>query len=752
MSKMIIVSNRLPITVKRQKTRFDYSWSIGGLATGLRSYHARSDSIWVGWPGIANGDISKKQKAMMQQEFNNKYRCITVSLSREEIEQYYNGFCNRTIWPLFHYFPAKTEYNAETWQAYQAMNRKFFDAVEPLIQTGDTVWIHDYQLMLLPQMIKEKHPDSRVAFFLHIPFPSYEVFRLLVWREPVLKGLLGADLIGFHTYDYVRHFLSSVRRILGLDHNFYKINYESRIVQVDAFPMGIDYDRFARGDGNQDFTAEVSNLFTSNLDIKNILSIDRLDYSKGIPERIKAFDLFLARYPEYQEKIRLTLVVAPSRIAVTEYENLKKEVFELVSLVNGKYGTINWMPVWLFYQTFPQDKLVALYKYSDVLLVTPLRDGMNLVSKEYMATRSDLEGMLVISETAGAASELSEAVVVNANDIEAIADGIKYALDMPREEKIAINKVIHERLKNYNVHYWAEDILQALDNAVSHTSRTASQDIENHKHTLDKAYHEAHNRLLLLDYDGTLVGFKPMPEQAKPDEELKQLLLKLTADPLNTVVIISGRDRNILDEWLGDLNLHFMAAHGLWVRHPGQKWNMTVSLDNDWKPSVRNVLEMFSNRMPGSLIEEKEYSMAFHYRQCEPDMVAVRLGEIREALMFLTETTTLGLQEGNKVLEIKDNRVSKGYVASFFIHNQHYDFILGVGDDFTDENLFLALPAEAFSVKVGLGETNAKYCVRSWRAIRSILNTFALAADTKHIPIKSKGKEQPWQVKKEFIS
>lgn len=751
MSKMIIISNRLPITVNKRQNGFEYNWSIGGLATGLKGYHIRSDSIWVGWPGINDGDISRKQKTTMQQELENYYRCITVSLSKKEFEQYYNGFCNRTIWPLFHYFPAKTEYDADTWLAYQAVNRKFFNTVEPLIQPGDTIWIHDYQLMLLPQMIKEKYPETRVAFFLHIPFPSYEVFRLLIWREIILKGLLGADLIGFHTYDYVRHFLSSVRRILGLDHNFFKIIYESHIVQVDAFPMGIDYDHFARGDGNQEFMAEVANLFANSVEIKNILSIDRLDYSKGIPERIKAFDLFLARYPEYREKIRLTLVVAPSRVAVTEYEKLKKEVFELVSLVNGKYGTINWMPVWLFYQTFPQDKLIAFYKYSDVLLVTPLRDGMNLVAKEYIATRSDLEGMLVISETAGAASELSEAVVVNANDIEAIADGIKYALDMPRDEKVAINKVIHERLKNYNIHYWAEDILQALDNAFSHTSTTASLNIENHIHTLDGAYYKANNRLLLLDYDGTLVGFKPVPEQAKPDEELKQLLAKLTADPLNTVVIISGRDRNILDEWLGDLNLHFMAAHGLWLRHPGQKWSMTASLDNNWKPSVKNVLEMFSNRMPGSFIEEKEYSLAFHYRQCEPDMVAVRIGEIREALIFLTETTTLGLQEGNKVIEIKDSRVSKGYVASLFIRNQNYDFILGVGDDFTDENLFLALPDQAFSVKVGLGETNAKYCVRSWQAIRSILNRF-IQMDTKHIPIKNKGKDQPWQVKKEYIS
>lgn len=730
MSKVMMISNRLPVTVKRQDGQFEYSWSIGGLATGLRSYHDRSDGLWIGWSGIINEEISQAENELIRQDLYDNYRCLAVSLSRAEIDNYYNGFCNKTIWPLFHYFPTKTEYNVNDWNAYQAVNQKFFDAVDPLISAGDTIWIHDYQLMLLPKMIKEKHPDTRIAFFLHIPFPSYEIYRLLVWREEILQGLLGADLIGFHTYNYVRHFLSSVRRLLGLEHNFYRLRYENRLVQVDAFPMGIDYERFANGSGNQDFFSEVKEIYDSNEDVKNILAIDRLDYTKGIPERIKAFDLFLERYPEYIQKVRLTLIVAPSRVEVEEYDKLKKEVFELVSGVNGRYGTINWMPIWIHYQTFPQEKLIALYKNSDVLLVTPLRDGMNLVAKEYIATRTDLQGMLVISETAGAASELGEAVIVNPNDIQAIAEGIKYALEMPVGDKIAVNRVIHERLKTYTVDYWADDILQALDNAVMSSFNTTSQNIENQYRLLEQSYLKAGRRLLLLDYDGTLVGFKPIPEQAKPDPELKSLLSKLSDDPLNTIVIISGRDRNILDEWLGDLNLHFVAAHGLWVRGPDRKWAMTVSLDNYWKKSVRNILEMYNSRMPGSLIEEKEYSLAFHYRQCEPDMVALRISEIKDALMFLTQATTLGIQEGNKVIEIKDNRVNKGYVASLFIQNDHYDFIFGVGDDLTDEDLFLVLPVDAFSIKVGVEETNANYYIKSWQSIRSILQRFTALSGT----------------------
>ena len=722
MSKIIFISNRLPVTVSKNEDSIDYNKSIGGLATGLKSYHEQSNSVWAGWPGITDEEITDSEKKHIRKKLKSEFQCLPVFLTNQEVNDYYFGFCNNTIWPLFHYFTFKTEYNETTWEAYQKVNRKFFEAVEPIIGETDTVWVHDYQLMLLPQMIKEKFPKASVGFFLHIPFPSYEIFRLLVWREELLLGVLGADLIGFHTYDYVRHFLSSARRLLGLEHNLNKLIYEDRYIQIDAFPMGIDYDRFAGEIESEEYKKEFKELAENKNTIKMILSIDRLDYTKGIPQRLRAFEQFLEMNPEYLEKVRLNLIVAPSRTEVDSYEELWKEIKELVSEINGKYGTVHWMPIWFFFQTFSQENLIAFYRNADMLLVTPLRDGMNLVAKEYTAARTDYLGMVVLSETAGVASEMGEAIVVNPNDTLAISKGIKAALNMPPEEKIAINKIIHKRLKRYNVEFWAGEFINSLHRTMIDSVTINPQiSIEKNIGLIEDAYANAKRRVLFLDYDGTLVGFKSTPEQAKPDEELKELLRALTRDYKNTVVIISGRDRYTLDKWLGDIPLHFYASHGLWLRHPGEKWNMTVQLDNAWKKSIAHMLELYTVHMPGSLIEEKDYSLAFHYRQCEPDMTAFKLNELKVALMSMTESMSLEIQEGNKVLEIKDNRVKKGYGATQFIQNQHFDFILGVGDDFTDEDLFNALPSEAFTIKIGAGNSSAKYNVRSWKSMRALL-------------------------------
>lgn len=731
MNRIIFISNRLPITVKKGARGFEYHESIGGLATGLKSYHQQSGSIWIGWLGLAEDEIVPEDKNPIIQRLNDQYKCLPVFLSKQEIDEYYYGFCNNTIWPLFHYFTDKVENQALTWKAYQDVNLKFFRVLESIIKENDIIWIHDYQLMLLPQLIKEKYPHTQVGYFLHIPFPSFEIFRLLVWREEILLGLLGADLIGFHTYDYARHFLSSVRRLLGLDHNFNKITYEGRSILVDAFPMGIDYDFFVQ-DHTEQHGGEIAEI-AEQIDSKIVLSVDRLDYTKGIPERIKAFSGFLEKYPEYHEKIRFYLIVAPSREEADSYMELLKEIQELSSKINGKYGTLNWMPIWFFFRSFSQEDLTYLYRHADVMLVTPLRDGMNLVAKEYIASRRDYGGMLVISETAGAASELSEALIVNVHNFHAIADSIKTAIEMPEDEKRARNQLMHKRLQRYNVKFWAREFLSTLKASVAESRQNMSvQNLEKSSYRIEHAYQYSQNRVLFLDYDGTLVGFKSIPGQAKPDPELIELLSALANDPKNTVVIVSGRDKYILEEWLGDLNIHILASHGLWLRHPDEKeWIMTTALDNDWKDSVRSILTLYTDRTPGSFIEEKDYSLAWHYRQCEPDMLAVKLSEIRENLMSLTRSTTLGLQEGNKVLEVKDTRVNKGYVSSLFIQQNDFDFILGAGDDYTDEDIFLSLPPGSFSIKIGIENTNAKYQLKSCQSMRRLLGKLAMISSTK---------------------
>jgi len=727
MSRIIIISNRLPVTVKKSGKRLEYIDSIGGLSTGLKKYHEEADSVWVGWPGIADEDLTSREKRSIEKTLKDKYNCLPVFLTQEEVNKYYFGFCNNTIWPLFHYFSSQTEYNIITWEAYSEVNQKFYDRIKSTIGKKDTVWVHDYQLMLLPEIIKRHNPTVQVGFFLHIPFPSAELFRLLVWREEILRGLLGADLIGFHTYDYVRHFLSCTRRLLGLDDVLNVINYEDRYVKVDSFPMGIDYKRFAGSYDDSNLSPEVLEIKKIKETKKIILSIDRLDYTKGIPARIRSYNNFLVKYPQYIGKVRLNLIVAPSRTEIENYELLLKEIREMVSETNGTFGTMNWMPIWFLFKTFSQEELIALYRNSDVLLVTPLRDGMNLIAKEYVAARIDYGGMLVLSETAGAASELAEAVIVNANDSDSVALGILTALEMPAEEKIARNKIMHQRLQRYTVEVWAEDFLKQLRSTCEDAEVVAlPKQIETSRDHIEKAYREAKKRILFLDYDGTLVGFKAIPEQAVPDAELKALLRSLISDSRNTVVLISGRDKYILDNWFADIKgLSMVASHGLWLKHPGQKWIMTASLDNEWKESVRPIFELYADRMPGALVEEKDFALSLHYRRCNPDMVVAKLNELKQTLVSMTKSSSLVVQEGSKVLELKDSKVNKGIATTLMIDHNGYDFLFGAGDDLTDEDAFRALPENAISVKVGLGRTAARYRTKSWQTLRKVLKRFA---------------------------
>ena len=420
-------------SVSRSPDGFEFKQSMGGLATGLKSMHEREGSLWVGWSGLAADDLSAEESQRIAATLKKDHKSVAVDLSSEDLELFYYGFCNRTIWPLFHYFPTITEYENEAWDAYERVNRKFFDRVMEVADEQDYIWVHDYHLMLLPQMLKEALPHSHIGFFLHIPFPSYEIFRLLPWRTELLRGLLGADLVGFHTYDYARHFLSSVRRILAAEHHMAQVRFDNRMIKVDAFPMGIDYEKYSTAAELPEVQKERDRVKQEVTTPKLVLSVDRLDYSKGIPLRLRAFHRFLERYPEYREQVTLMLIVAPSRTEVPQYRELKREIDELTSIINGDFGTIGWNPVWYYFRPSPFHQLSAIYAESDLLLVTPLRDGMNLISKEYLAARSDRLGVVVLSETAGSARELGEALTVNPNNIDEIADAIKEGTRAPRE-------------------------------------------------------------------------------------------------------------------------------------------------------------------------------------------------------------------------------------------------------------------------------------------------------------------------------
>lgn len=725
MSRTIIISNRLPVQIKLKDKDFSIKSSIGGLATGLRSVHQASDSIWLGWCGIESEHLHKKTQKEIEEELLNTYKCAPVFLTQDEVDGYYNAFSNKTLWPLFHYFPMYTEYHQDYWLAYQEVNQKFFKTLKKIIGPTDRVWVHDYHLMLLPHMIREAYPNTQIGFFLHIPFPSFEIFRLLPWREQILTGLIGSDLVGFHTYDYARHFLSSVQRALQLDAHLGTINLKKRKVHVDVFPMGIDYEKHSKALELESVKHQIRK-FKKNLGkLRVILSVDRLDYTKGIPNRLHAFDRFLEKYPEWKEKTALIMIVAPSRTDVPSYMELKTELDALVSQINSKHGTIGWTPITYFFRTFSFKGLSALYGLSDILLVTPLRDGMNLVVKEYIAARKNHQGVVILSETTGASGELGEAILVNANNIDEIADSVNQALNVPIDEQKRANKLMKVRIQQGNVDHWAADFIEKL-NAVS----KAQTELKIKKMTntvqvnLITEYAAAQKRLLLLDYDGTLVSFKKKPAWASPDKELKELLKKLGNDKNNEVVIISGRDRDVLTQWLGDLPIHLVGSHGIWIYEHGHEWRLIEQVDFEWKDDIRPVLEHFYHRTPGSLIEEKSYSLAWHYRNCDPDFAKTRLSELKAALMDLTGNLNIGILEGSKVLEVKNTAINKGRAASLWIEKTDPDFIFAIGDDWTDEDTFEVLPEAAHAVKVGYGQTRAKYTIEDTEEVRKLLSKF----------------------------
>ncbi len=717
MSRLVIISNRLPITINRRHGELHYYPSAGGLATGLNSLDSSYNKIWIGWPGETSED--PEERSAIRRDLA-KSKLVPVFLTDDEIELYYEGFSNKTIWPHFHYFTEYTTYDEEYWKSYQEVNYKFFQVVAEELQEGDMVWVHDYQLMLLPKMIRDKFPNVSIGFFLHIPFPSYEVFRILPYRAAILEGLLGSDQIGFHTFDYMRHFLSAAYRITGYEHEFGHLSIGEREVNVDVFPMGIDYERYAFPDVDADHDLASQEILELAKSRKLIVSIDRLDYTKGIPQRIKAFAEFVRRYPQYHGKVNLVMLVVPSRSNVDTYRELKREVDILVSEVNSEYSHFNWIPIRYYYRSLNFASLTTLYQCSDVALITPLRDGMNLVAKEYIAIKEkSKKGVLILSEMAGAAQELNDALIVNPQDSNDIVEALVTALEMPLAEQAERLGRMQEKLKIYNVEAWAANFIKQqqklrdrnLDQTTTILSKTTNKSIH------DK-YAAAERRLFIIDYDGTLMDFHVDPQAVIPDEEVLDILTKLAADPKNTVVVNSGRDRNTLQKWLGHLPVQMSAEHGVWMKEDG-KWRLNPNVSDIWKPKVHEVLDNLVARTPGSFIEEKDYSLAWHYRSIDRDLGMKRVREFRDVLAYLIQNQDLQILEGNKVVEIKNAGVNKGKATQFWVGRHEYDFILGIGDDHTDEDIFKALPAAGISVKVGSGRTGAKYTVPGVAAVRA---------------------------------
>lgn len=721
--RILVVSNRLPIKITHRSGQKVFVPSEGGLATGLGSIYKKfSNNLWLGWPGAVVDEAEKEStlEQLMKKQF------YPVFLSAEEIAQYYDGFSNATLWPLFHYFPNFTRFHPDFWEAYHKVNRKFATAILDLAKEDDIIWIQDYQLMLVPGMIREALPQATIGYFQHIPFPSYEIFRQLPWRKELIEGLMGSDLIGFHTYDDLRHFISAASRINQINGPANELIVGDRAVTVDAFPMSIDFDLYhqlAASPATQKNEQKLKKLVNHN---RLLISIDRLDYSKGIVQRLQAFQILLEQHPELKEKISFIQLVVPSRDKLPKYRELKEEINNLVGEINGRFSVLGWQPIQHFYRSFPLSMLSALYKAADLALVTPLRDGMNLVSKEFVASKTDKKGVLVLSEMAGAARELTEAVLVNPNDIWTFAEKIYEALQMPEQEQIKRMESMQETISQFNVFTWASSFMDRLDytdhQQKSLTTRQLGPDT---LRSIHQRYSKSRNRQFFLDYDGTLTGFHRNINDAQPDAELKTILKALSEDKRNLLVITSGRDYRTMERWLGALPIAMVAEHGAWIRNPQGEWTSQGDLDQSWMKEIRPVLENYRKRTKGSFIEEKTNSLVWHYRGVEPGLGEIRAQGLASDIHHFVNENGLQLLEGHQVLEIKDRQFDKGKAIQPWLADETVDFRLAIGDDRTDEDMFKVLPKEAMSIKVGKQISAAQYYLRHYTDVRSLLRSLS---------------------------
>lgn len=718
--KIITVSYRLPLSIKKSKNNVKITQSAGGLATAVLSYSEKSN-VDLTWVGIA--DFDKATWENNKNKYDKNFEIEPVFLEKQLNRKFYNVFSNSVLWALFHYFPSFVEYTDDGFEAYKKANEIVAQKVNEVYEPGDIIWIHDYHFLGLSSLLRELQPNAKIGFFLHIPFPNFEIFRILPnkVKKYILNGILGSNVSGFHTWDNTIHFTECVEKILGVPHKNFIFSQESHRTKAGSFPISIDFDKFHDAydkDRAVTLRKEIKELYE---DKKIIFSVDRLDYTKGVTNRLKAFEKFLEKYPEWNEKVVFLLVLVPSREEIKKYGERKRMIELSVGRINGNMGNYKWTPIVYQYQPVDFDKLIALYTSADVALISPVRDGMNLVAKEYVAARKDLKGTLVLSSMAGAAKDLKEAITINPFDTEMIAEKLSYALNMSEKEQAIRLERMQRYLKKHDVFNWATNFLNETEKV--HKLDTKSTPLEgNNKTELVNKFKTAKKRLLLIDFDGTLVNLQSKPELATPSERVLTILNNLATNSKNEVWIVSGRNREFLEEWLGHLPLGMVAEHGGYIKNP--EWTPVIKGEPEWKQQVIDIMQYYVDSNVESFVEIKEFGVAYHYRN-----VAEKQGfnTSRELLMLLKNhmyNTPTQIIDGNKVIEVKHFMAHKGTTCKNNILTQgEHDFVLAFGDDKTDEDLFEMLTGEnEFSVKVGQGNTAAKYRLNTVEDVLAFLS------------------------------
>jgi trehalose 6-phosphate synthase/phosphatase len=715
---LINVSNRLPVTIEEDRV----TKSSGGLVAALEGLpEGQYKTKWIGWPGAAIPEENRRQE--IARKLAEEYGCLAVFLSQEEATAFYEGFSNSSIWPLLHYLPNYLRYEPAWWEHYQNVNRSFAEKVLETVQEGDLVWVHDYQLMLLPAMLRAAAPNLRIGFFLHTPFPAYEIFRCHPRRRELVAGMLGANRIGFHAFGYLRHFCSTVQRLLGIETELTHIPSDGHNTALGVYPIGINAVKFEQTLDSKEFHQRREEFRLAHQGKRLVVSVERMDYTKGILHRLEAIDSFLAGSDNI-DSIRFVFVSVPSREGIEEYQHLVEEVESRVGQLNGKYATLLNSPIHFIHGSIPFVDLCALYALADIALVTPLIDGMNLVAKEFIACQRENAGLLILSEFAGAAEELFNALLVNPYDSAAVAVTLTDALTLPTEERRNRILPMRERIIRFDARHWARSFIDDLMSGPISDDRTVETDIREAREQIEKAVSAGKRIALFLDYDGTLREFEGDPRTAKPNAGIESLLHRLGEKSNLDVTIISGRSQEDLENFLGGHSIRLIAEHGASVRQPAKKeWErLDRNTNYAWKKELLTILRLYEQATPGSLIEEKLSSIVWHYRKSDEEFGAWKANQLTEELSALTANHPIKVRHGKKMVEVTAPENNKGAaVAHVLEQNDHYELALCAGDDLTDESMFeLSLP-RLLTVKIGIGSTQARFRISDPAAFRQFL-------------------------------
>lgn len=723
MTRLLIVSNRLPISATLQEGEVGFKASPGGLATGLRHVLEQHPFLWLGWPGDTSSwsnEQCETLRTMMQRE-----HLEPLFLSAADVKGYYGEFSNGALWPLLHSLPSLLPPEIEGWEDYIQVNQQFADAVERVYQDGDIIWVHDFHLLLLPRMLRQRLPRASIGFFLHIPFPPSDEFRILPHRESFLRGMLGADVIGFHTPLYANHFTSAILRLLGLTTQLGRVRLDDgRVVRVGSFPLGVDVKTFSQSYPDQGVQRVIEDLRRDHMDRKVFFAVDRVDYTKGILQRLLAFERFLQQHSADKRNYVMLQVAIPSRMDVAPFESTKRVVDEIVGRINGRFGEPDYQPIHYMSRTFSQQELAELYRAVDVMVVTPLRDGMNLVAKEFCASRIDDDGVLILSEFAGAAAEMGEALIVNPYDSDAMVRAYREAVFMSIEERSRKMKFLRQRLRLLDSERWGilflASIAEAKNEREGEDQPTAAEQLAVEAEDVDILVADK-PLALLLDYDGCLVPIATTPEKAAPDPDLLHLLRQLLEREDLYVSVVSGRSRKDLSLWFKHLPLHLFAEHGAWERPSGGVWRARLDAsDAEWKKTVQEVLHTASIEVPGSFVEEKSFALVWHFRMSDPRIAETKVRELQFQLTEMLATAPLTVIPGKKILEVRHAAVHKGDAVTTLRHllgESSYRFV-AVGDDITDEDMFRHLPKDGVSIHVGEPAGLAQYVMRDPATLR----------------------------------